>query len=102
MKYEYSKIENYCLELEKIGSDIQKQLDEISSIFSTIDHIWTGEAAENFEKKVSKISMNFDDFYDELRACNSFLMKSSDSYEGLDVHLQQELNDIISTSNIFI
>ena len=78
MKYDYTKIENYCNEIEKISIDMQKQLDEIKSIINTVGSNWTGEASDNYLSKFNKISLNFDDFYNELNACKSFLLKSSD------------------------
>lgn len=101
MKYDYTKIEDYCNQMNNINIDMKKQFDLIQSTIDNISSSWTGSAQEYYLKQTKMISSEFDDFCKELNACIAFLKKCSDSYEQLDKRIKQDINDILKESKIF-
>lgn len=102
MEFSYTKVEDYIDELENIRIDIEKNLSDIKSIINTINSSWSGIAKDNYINKFNKISLNFDDFSNEIKACTAYMTRSSDRYKELDEKNKEEIQDIIESSNIFV
>lgn len=102
MKYDYSKIEDYSMQINKIKIDMQKQIDIIRDIISQVGANWVGSASDYYVKESSNYFSNIDEFIKELDACIAYLRKCSDSYENLDRKVKQDIDNIISESKIFI
>lgn len=101
MKYEYTKIEDYCNQLKSINLDMRKQLDSIENIINTTDSSWTGNAADFFIEKAKKLTYNFDEFYKELNSCILYMQKCSDEYDKLDKKVQDEIMEELKSSKFF-
>lgn len=101
MKFSYEKVENYAQELNSINNNMSKELDTIKSCINSVNSSWSGQASENYIKKMTSLSNVFDDFSRELRACVLYLQKCSDSYEHLERNIQQEIQDGLISSEIF-
>lgn len=101
MKYDYSKIEDYSMQINNIKIDMQKQIELVRNIINQINSSWTGSAADYYIKESTKYFSNIEEFLKELDACTSYLRKCSDSYENLDRRVKQDIDNIISESKIF-
>lgn len=101
MKYDYTKIEDYCNQMNIVNIDIKKQFDIIENELKQVQSNWTGNASDYYMKQIKNFSLKLDDFYSDLNACVAFLQKCSDSYANLDKKIIGEMNDIIAQSTIF-
>ena len=101
MNLDYGKIEDSVNELNNINTGMRKSFDQIKDTIKIINNSWTGDASDYYLKKANEISIDFDEFSRELKACALYLQKISDYYNELDREVQLEINEIISNSKFF-
>lgn len=101
MKYDYSKIAEYCIELKKINNNMKKYLGNVKKEIKTVNSNWTGSAADKYISKINKLSLEFTKFSKELELCVLYLQKCSSNYEKVDKEIKKNISKTLATSKFF-
>lgn len=101
MEFDYSKVADYCSEINSISKNMQRYLDNIKKSIKSVNSNWSGSAANKFMSKSSKLSLEFEKYQTELNACILFMKKSSSNYKNVDKNIKKVIDGALSSSTFF-
>lgn len=110
MKVSYSQIEAQCNELHAVAQNMKSILDNIDGIRSRVSggESWTGSASDTFSEKLSSVSKNFEEVFQELENSILYMASCAEGYQAVDEMIMKEIcsnlkitSPNLSTSNIF-
>lgn len=100
MNISYNQVETYCNDLHALSGKMKETLQKIEESGMKINksECWVGNASEFFVKKISVMSNNFEQIYNEIETSILYMAKCSSGYQAIDQKIMSEICENLNLS----